>query len=45
MMTPHEQLAMEDIRHAADWLRPVYATERRDGCISLEVSPYLRGEH
>lgn len=37
-----EHLAMEDIRQAADLLRPVYErTERRDGYVSLEVSPYL----
>ena len=41
-MAIYERLAMEDIRHAADALRPVYdATERRDGYVSLEVSPYL----
>ena len=34
--------AIEDIRHAADALRPVYeATEAPDGYVSLEVSPYL----
>src|ERR1700694_5593588 len=42
VMAIYEWLAMEDIRHAADALRPVYdATERRDGYVSLEVSPYL----
>ena len=42
VMALYEQLAIEDIRHAADVLRPVYdATERRDGYVSLEVSPYL----
>ena len=42
VMALYEQLAIEDIRHAADALRPVYdATERRDGYVSLEVSPYL----
>jgi transaldolase/glucose-6-phosphate isomerase len=41
-MALYEQLAIEDIQHAADALRPVYeATERRDGYVSLEVSPYL----
>jgi transaldolase/glucose-6-phosphate isomerase len=38
----YEHLAIEDIRAAADILRPVY--ERlgaRDGYVSLEVSPYL----
>ena len=42
VMALYERLAIEDIRHAADALRPVYdATKRRDGYISLEVSPYL----
>ncbi|ACS39702.1 bifunctional transaldolase/phosoglucose isomerase [Methylorubrum extorquens] len=37
-----EQLAIEDIRNAADVLRPVYdATDGADGFVSLEVSPYL----
>ena len=38
----YETLAIEDIRAAADLLRPVYdRTERRDGYVSLEVSPLL----
>ncbi len=38
----YERLAIDDIRHAADALRPVYeATKRQDGYVSLEVSPYL----
>ncbi|NEW90318.1 transaldolase, partial [Rhodopseudomonas sp. WA056] len=38
----YEALAVEDIEHAADVLRPVYdKLERRDGFVSLEVSPYL----
>jgi transaldolase/glucose-6-phosphate isomerase len=38
----YERLAIEDIRYAADALRPVYdATKRQDGYVSLEVSPYL----
>ena len=38
----YESLAIEDIQHAADLLRPVYdATKRHDGYVSLEVSPYL----
>src|SRR3984893_2810337 len=42
VMALYERLAIEDIQHAADALRPVYeATERRDGYVSLEVSPYL----
>ncbi len=40
--TVYERLAVEDIRMAADILRPVYdATGGLDGFISLEVSPYL----
>jgi transaldolase / glucose-6-phosphate isomerase len=38
----YEQLAVQDIRDAADLLRPVYdETSRRDGYVSLEVSPLL----
>ena len=38
----YEQLAIEDIQAAADLLQPVYAkTKRRDGYVSLEVSPHL----
>jgi transaldolase / glucose-6-phosphate isomerase len=37
-----ERIAVEDIRNAADVLRPVYdATRHRDGYISIEVSPDL----
>ncbi len=37
-----EDLAIQDIRAAADLLRPVYdRTEGRDGFVSLEVSPTL----
>jgi transaldolase/glucose-6-phosphate isomerase len=37
-----EQLAVEDVRQAADLFRPVYdATGGRDGFVSLEVSPSL----
>ncbi len=37
-----EQLAVEDIRNAADVLRPVYdQLKGHDGYVSLEVSPYL----
>src|SRR4030081_3312429 len=37
-----EQLAIEDIQHAADVLSPVYGhLEGADGFVSLEVSPYL----
>lgn len=42
VMTLFERLAIEDIRHAADVLRPVYdETDGADGFVSLEVSPYL----
>ena len=38
----YEALAFEDIRLAADILRPVYdATDGADGFVSLEVSPHL----
>ncbi|MQF48926.1 transaldolase [SAR202 cluster bacterium AC-647-N09_OGT_505m] len=38
----YEMLAIEDIRRAADLLRPVYdRTDGRDGYASLEVSPAL----
>jgi transaldolase/glucose-6-phosphate isomerase len=37
-----ESLAIGDIQDAADVMRPVYEkTHRRDGYVSLEVSPYL----
>src|SRR3979409_1243768 len=37
-----EHLAIEDIQHAADVLRPVYDRMKgEDGFVSLEVSPYL----
>jgi transaldolase/glucose-6-phosphate isomerase len=37
-----EHLAVEDIQHAADVLRPVYdELNGADGFVSLEVSPYL----
>jgi transaldolase / glucose-6-phosphate isomerase len=37
-----EHLAVEDIQHAADVLRPVYdRLNGDDGFVSLEVSPYL----
>jgi transaldolase/glucose-6-phosphate isomerase len=42
VMSLYEQLAIADIRNAADVLRPVYdATKRAEGYVSLEVSPYL----
>ncbi len=38
----YETLAIRDIQEAADMLRGVYdQTRRRDGYVSLEVSPYL----
>jgi len=37
-----ERIAIRDIQDSADMLRPVYeATNRRDGYVSLEVSPTL----
>jgi len=40
--TIYEQLAVQDIQDAADVLRPVYdSASRRDGYVSLEVSPLL----
>lgn len=41
----YEALVFEDIRLAADVLRPVYeASEGVDGYVSLEVSPHLAGD-
>src|SRR5579864_6368912 len=38
----YEILAIRDIQDAADFLRPLYdRSKRRDGYVSLEVSPYL----
>jgi transaldolase len=38
----YEELAIKDIQDAADFLKPVYQqTNKRDGYVSLEVSPYL----
>ena len=40
--TLYEKLAVRDIQDASDALRAVYEeTARRDGYISLEVSPFL----
>jgi transaldolase/glucose-6-phosphate isomerase len=40
-----EHLAVEDIRHATDVLRPVYdRLNGRDGFVSIEVSPYLAAD-
>ncbi len=37
-----EQVAIQDIQHAADVLKPVYdRLKGKDGFVSLEVSPYL----
>jgi transaldolase / glucose-6-phosphate isomerase len=41
----YELLAIRDIQDAADLLRPVYqSTKKRDGYVSLEVSPYLAND-
>ena len=41
----YEQLAIRDIQDASDILKPVYrASKRRDGYVSLEVSPYLASD-
>jgi transaldolase len=41
----YEALAVQDIQAAADLLRPVYdRTGRRDGYVSLEVSPVLAND-
>jgi transaldolase / glucose-6-phosphate isomerase len=41
----YERLAVKDIKHAADVLRPVYgATGGADGYVSIEGSPYLAKE-
>lgn len=41
----YERLALEDIRIAADLMRPVYeATRGRDGYVSMEVSPGLAND-
>lgn len=41
----YEQLAIEDIQHAADVLRPIYdRLNGADGFVSLEVSPYLAND-
>ena len=42
----YEILAIKDIQDAADTLRPVYdRTKKRDGYVSLEVSPFLAQRH
>jgi transaldolase / glucose-6-phosphate isomerase len=41
-MSLYEKVAVEDIQAAADILKSVYEeTDRKDGYVSLEVSPYL----
>jgi len=41
-MKVYEELAVRDIQDAAEVLRPVYEkSNRRDGYVSLEVSPFL----
>ncbi len=41
----YELLAIRDIQDAADLLQPVYqSTKKRDGYVSLEVSPYLAND-
>ena len=41
----YELLAIRDIQDAADVLAPVYkSTKKRDGYVSLEVSPYLAND-
>jgi transaldolase/glucose-6-phosphate isomerase len=43
--TLYEKLAVRDIQDAADALRPVYEeTSKRDGYVSLEVSPFLAAD-
>jgi transaldolase/glucose-6-phosphate isomerase len=42
--TLYERIAFRDIQDAADLLRPVYdQSKKRDGYVSLEVSPHLAG--
>ncbi|MEG3123762.1 transaldolase [Sphingomonas sp. GB1N7] len=44
-MARYEHLAIQDIRTAADTLRPVYdRLNAKDGYVSLEVSPYLAND-
>jgi transaldolase/glucose-6-phosphate isomerase len=41
----YERIAIRDIQDVADLLRPVFdRTRRRDGYVSLEVSPFLANE-
>ena len=42
LITLYENLAIEDVQKAADLFKPVYdETKKKDGYVSLEVSPYL----
>lgn len=44
-MSLYEELAISDIQATADFLLPVYQrTRKRDGYVSLEVSPYLSND-
>jgi len=41
----YEKIAIRDVQDACDIFRPVYQqTHRRDGYVSLEVSPYLAND-
>lgn len=45
VMSLYETFAIADIQATADLLRPIYEqTNKRDGYISLEVSPYLAND-
>lgn len=45
VMSLYEAFAIEDIQATADCLKPIYQkTHKRDGYVSLEVSPYLAHE-
>ena len=45
VMQVYESLAIRDIQDAAEVLRPIYEeTNRRDGYVSLEVSPFLAND-
>ena len=44
-MSLYETFAIADIQATADILKPIYEqSKRRDGYISLEVSPYLAND-
>src|SRR5215469_12270469 len=41
----YEKIAIRDVQDATDIFKPVYAsTKRRDGYVSLEVSPFLAND-